>query len=118
MFDFYGAHFSVASLLYKNWNISVISNKKEIDDLLISPILKELLLPNGKICLVRRYSLAELEALGANLKCLDSDKHEFFDTKFGYNWQQVYHGMAENWLDLFEVNEPVLQQMVLDFRYN
>lgn len=75
-------------------------------------IIKTLVLaiiPNG-INLIKRYSADKLKVMGLTLNVQDDNNREFIDNRLNYKWKQVYHGMGDTWLDLYEVTDPTVTE--------
>lgn len=104
--EIYEAPYWLAYHLFTRWNIEQLVSKNEVDQFLDSKIVKEVVFAEGKLNNMKRYTQKELDDMGIALKLVDPEKHEFLDTKFGYRWQQIYHGMSDVWVDRYQIVSP------------
>jgi hypothetical protein len=108
--ELFGAPPNLARFLFGRWGIRDFTSHRQIDAFLASDLFRKAICPNGQINLLKRHAKAEIEAFGTSLHPEGGDGHEFVDSKFGYRWRQVYHGMGEVWLDLYSVTDPQVDE--------
>lgn len=108
--ELFGAPYNLSRFLFGRWGIEGFSSLQQVEALFASDLFRKTILPNGRISLLRRYTKAEIEALGTSLTPTGGNGHEFTDSRFGFRWRQVYHGMAETWLDLYSVIDPQVDE--------
>lgn len=100
---------NLARFLFDRWKIdSKCLSNVDIDNFLNSKMVSKVFFITPDINIAKNYSVDELGKLGIKLNVvIDADKRIFKDDKYGFIWQEQFHGHADAYIGLYKIIEPV-----------
>ena len=99
---------NLARLLYERWQIErKCLSDGEIESFLNSALVQKVFLLTPEINIVQKYTLEQLNTIGAELTTVvDAEKRIFLDKKFNFTWQELFHGPSESYTGLYQIIKP------------
>jgi len=95
-----------ARFLFDRWNIERHQSIDTIENFVKSEKVRKVFFIQDDINISKNYSLDDLKKIGVNLIEINAKEHTFKDDKYGYLWKEIFHGMSDAWIGLFQIVDP------------
>ena len=92
--------------LFERWNIQSLGHKSKIDKFVSRDDVKSVFFIKPDLNISKSYTEDDLSKIGITLKVVDVAKHIFKDEKYGFTWEEVFHGMSDCWIGEFRIKDP------------